>query len=153
MVMNISEPAHKYIGAVAGCWNIYGKVLAKEFSKSVKPVTHRLIVDTYAVQHPGNESQLTIQSVAVHLLGLFFILEKQFDVDTTNNLIKRALLQKDKFYWLNPPVTRGRITITDIYKSKTLEDHETQVRDWAKEVWSAWAEQHKAVNNWAENII
>ncbi len=153
LVMNISEPAHKYIGAVAGCWNIYGKVLGKEFGTNIQPVVQRRIVDAYAVQHPGNESPLTTQSVAVHLLGLYFIVEKQFDLDTTNNLIKRALLQKDKFYWLNPPQKRGKTTITDIYKSKTFEEHEKLVDEWAGEVWEAWSEHHQVIKNWAENII
>lgn len=58
---------HPYIGASAGCWSIYGEILAKEFGEYEYPSIHRLTVDAYCVQHPGTSSRKSIQSVAVHL--------------------------------------------------------------------------------------
>jgi hypothetical protein len=57
LVKNKPGKPHKYIGAVAGCWEIYGEILAKEYGEYGYPeLTHRLTVDTYAVQHPGTPS-------------------------------------------------------------------------------------------------
>lgn len=150
LVMDIKGPVHKYIGAVAGCWNIYGKVLAKEFGIYDYPAVHRLTVDAYSAQHPGNESVLTTQSVAVHLLGLFFTLEKNYNNDNTIRLVKRLLLNRDMFYWLEPPEHLGALTIADVYKTKNLNDHARIVKEWAQEVWQSWTPHHKTIIKWAE---
>ena len=41
VVPDIDGSTHPYIGASAGCWEIYGQVLAKEYRY---PPVHRLIV-------------------------------------------------------------------------------------------------------------
>ena len=62
MVDNIEGKPHNYIGAVQGCWNLYGIILAKEYLKyNALELTHRLTVDTYAVQHPGYPNRRSIQ--------------------------------------------------------------------------------------------
>lgn len=78
-VPNTDDPRHKYIGSSPGCCAIYCEVLAKEYSDYRFGRVHRLTVDTYAVQHPGKPERRSIQSVAVHLIGLHFSLELEFD--------------------------------------------------------------------------
>jgi hypothetical protein len=53
-----------------GCWQIYGEVLAREYSDAAFRSIHRLTVDSYAVQHPGQPTAQSIQSVCVHLKGM-----------------------------------------------------------------------------------
>lgn len=54
LVEDLAGKPHKYIGASQECWNLYGEVLAKEYGEYNYPqLTHRLTVDTYAIQHPG----------------------------------------------------------------------------------------------------
>ena len=152
LVMDIAGPVHKYIGAVAGCWNIYGKVLNREYGEYNYPDIHRLTVDAYSVQHPGNESHLTTQSVAVHLLGLYFSLVESLSGNSKLELIKMAMLQKEKFYWLTPPDFPGKLTIVDVYKTKNIQDHEKLVNLWAADVWNSWSEHHQVVKNWARDL-
>jgi len=64
LVKDIPGEPHKYIGASAGCWEIYGEIFAKEYSEYGYPETiHRLTVDTYAIQHPGKPSRSSVASV------------------------------------------------------------------------------------------
>ena len=63
-------PTHRYMESSPACWAAYGEVLAREYSDQAFYAVHRMSVDTYAVQHPGQPSPQTIQSVAVHLIRL-----------------------------------------------------------------------------------
>jgi hypothetical protein len=48
---------HEYIGATQGCWDLYCRILEKEYGEYNYPqFTHRLTVDTYAIQHPGQRT-------------------------------------------------------------------------------------------------
>jgi Family of unknown function (DUF5946) len=68
-------PTHRYIGASAACWDLYGKLLAGEPPMPVSPLSP-LLVDAYAAQHPGDDSPQATQSVAVHLVALTAVLDK-----------------------------------------------------------------------------
>ncbi|MEJ7711938.1 MAG: DUF5946 family protein [Pyrinomonadaceae bacterium] len=80
---------HKYIGASPGCWEIFGEVIAKEFSDMAYYSVHQLTVDTYAVHHPGTPSRQSIQSVTVHLVSLFGVLECGFNIEETTKIKQR----------------------------------------------------------------
>lgn len=71
-------PTHRYIGAAPACWVIYSNLLA-----GVPPLpdtnTAPLVVDAYAAQHPGESSPQATQSVAIHLVTLFAILDRGHD--------------------------------------------------------------------------
>ncbi len=53
----------------------YGVILQHEYSDPRLLPTHRLSVDTYAIQHPGDGSRRAIQSVGLHLARLMIQLE------------------------------------------------------------------------------
>ena len=78
LVPDVAGPTHPYIGASRGCWAIYGEVLAKEYGEYGYPPVHGLTVDAYAAQHPGTPSRQAIQSVAVHLIALYLVLERGY---------------------------------------------------------------------------
>ncbi len=73
-------PTHRYLESSPGCWASYGEVLAREYSDfPAYGALHRLTVDTYAVQHPGRPSPQCIQSVALHLMSLCLVLEREIE--------------------------------------------------------------------------
>lgn len=76
LVPDTEGPTHRYLGASPGCWAVYGEILEKEYSDYRYWRAHRFTVDAYAVQHPGESSPPAIQSVAVHLISLYLMLEK-----------------------------------------------------------------------------
>ena len=149
LVPDIDGATHKYIGAPAGCWAVFGEVLAKEFSDVAYFSVHQLTVDTYAVQHPGTPSRQSIQSVAVHLVSLFCQLGHGFDSTQVIEIMKRLSKRSEKFVWLEPPASLGEITILDVVKAKDAIEHKSVVREWASAVWQAWSPHHEVVQQWA----
>ncbi len=143
LVEDLAGKPHKYIGASQGCWNLYGEVLAKEYGEYNYPqLTHRLTVDTYAIQHPGEPNRQSIQSVNVHLISLYLILVKGYDGETATKKMGEILSKEPRFQWLEPPSPIGNITVADVLTATNQEEHEKKVREWAENVWNSWYSKH-----------
>lgn len=141
-------PTHPYIGASAGCWAVYGEVLAREYGEFAYPPIHRLTVDAYATQHPGTPSRRSIQSVAIHLISLHLVLERGLEARAATEAIGRAV-RRGGFVWLEPPASRGELAILDVRDAVDLPDHVRRVESWARSVWSAWSFHADRVRRWA----
>lgn len=148
-VPDIEGATHPYIGASAGCWNRYGEVLAREYGEFGYPECHRLTVDTYAVQHPGRPSRKSIQSVGVHLLSLHALLEEGLGAAAATARLRQALRSAHPFTWLAPPPFAGTMTVLDVARASSLDEHQRLVRQWAESVWIAWSIHHATVRAWA----
>jgi hypothetical protein len=146
----IEGPSHKYMLSSPGCWAIYGEILARDYSDFNYPPVHRLVVDAYAVQHPGKPMRQAIQSVVVHLIGLYLSLEKGMGAKQVTQAIGRATRFSDQFLWLAPPGNLGSITVADVVKTKTLEEYDRLGRAWARSAWEAWAGHHAQIRKWAQ---
>jgi hypothetical protein len=146
----IEGPTHKYLLSSPGCWALYGEVLARDYGEYDYPPVHRLVVDAYAVQHPGKPMRQAVQSVAVHLIGLYLSLEKGMEAKQVTQAIGRATQFSEKFVWLNPPGSMGSITVADVVKIKTLEEYDRLGRDWARSAWEAWAVHHAQIRKWSQ---
>ena len=143
LVKNIEGLPHKYIGAAQGCWDLYEQVLEKEYGEYNYPeLTHRLTVDTYAIQHPGQPIRQAIQSVNIHLISLFLILKKGLSGKLATKKMTEILSKDRQFEWLEPPIPNGRITVKAILAATDQEKHEKKVREWAEDVWSCWYSKH-----------
>ncbi len=141
-------PTHRYIGASPGCWAVFGEVLAKEYEEYNYPPVHRLTVDAYPAQHPGEESKQTIQSFAVHLIGLQLMLDLNYDAHLTTKTISKATQKSPDYHWLDPPSSLGGMTILDVYEAENLKDHTDRVHIWAHAVWRAWQPHHGQIRAW-----
>jgi uncharacterized protein DUF5946 len=75
-VPDIEGQTHRYLGASPGCWAIFGEITEKEYSDYHYGRVNQLTVDAYCVQRSGVPSPQTVQSVAVHLIGLHLQLER-----------------------------------------------------------------------------
>jgi hypothetical protein len=146
---DIDGPMHPYLGASPGCWVVYGEVLAREYGEYGYPSVHRLTVDTYSIQHPGTPSRRTIQSVAGHLVALHVVLERGFSSEKATQAIRQVLRHRQQFVWLDPPSSRGSMTILDVRNTTDLPEHEEAVKRWARSVWQAWSPHHETVRGWA----
>jgi hypothetical protein len=152
LVPDIDGPTHAYLDASPGCWDAYGQVLAREYGEYRYPAIHRVTVDAYAVQHPGVPAMQSraIQSVAVHLISLYLVLERGFPANVATEGMRRALQNRERFHWLAPPASLGEVTVVDVSRAKDLAEHEALVRRWARSAWEAWALHHETVRRWAE---
>ncbi len=147
---------HKYLGTVWGCWEVFGQALAKEYGAAFNNglgVTHRLTVDAYAVQHPGTPGRQTIQSMNVHLVSLYLLLEHGQGWREVMNAIRRSLRAASQFVWLEPPVPNGTMTVLDVAAARDMEEHQGLVRAWAEDVWQAWSGHQDHVREFARRNL
>jgi hypothetical protein len=148
LVPDVEGPTHRYMESTPGCWLVYGEVLAREYSDATFRSIHRLTVDSYAVQHPGQPTAQSIQSVGVHLMSLCLVVERGLDSAYATRVIGSAIRPKGRFIWFTPPRSLGEITVVDVAATSTAAEHTDRVRAWAESAWSAWAEHHEAVRSW-----
>lgn len=142
-------PTHRYIGASPGCWALFGEVLAREYSDFRFARTHRLTVDAYAAQHPGEPSPRSIQSVAVHLVGLHVTFDQGYSPEEATRALQHAATGKRDFVWLEPPASLGAVTILEVHAAPDPIEHAERVHRWARSVWDAWSAHHATVRRWA----
>lgn len=156
LVPDTEGPTHPYLGASAGCWGLYGEVLAREYCDFRYAKVHRLTVDAYAAQHPGRPDRRSAQSVSVHLVALHLVLEARFPLDQAtkalSGLVRSSKRLKRRFDWLEPPRNLGGLTVLDIHAAGDAQTHCDRVLDWARCVWRAWEPHHDRIQSLAKSL-
>lgn len=151
LVPEIESATHRYLAAAPGCWEVYGRVLAKEYSRRAYWAVHALTVDAYAVQHPGTPSAQTIQSAAVHLIGLCTILERGGSLEAGSRVKAIAKTRlKGEFEWLEPPNSAGGFTVMEVSAARDAAEHVDLVETWARSAWAAWSAHHDTIRAWLD---
>lgn len=148
-------PTHPYIGASAACWALFGTVLAREPERAHEGMAaaHRLTVDAYAVQHPGEPEPRSIRSVGLHLVALELALEEEVaPVHVTRLLAVAAGRIGDDLRWLEPPERRGALTVAHVADAPGPAEHVERAWAWARDVWVAWSVHHTTVRAWASQV-
>lgn len=151
-------PTHRYIGASAACWALYSALNVGEPPVAPTPYAS-LMVDAYAAQHYGVPSPQAIQSVAVHLLTLYGVLEEGLAVEQALWLRTRPLrdgktAKHSRFHWLTPPDFTGSLTVADIVQATTPAERAVVTQRYVESVWSIWAAQAQAtVAQWYERYV
>jgi hypothetical protein len=125
----------------AGCLKLFEEVIAREFSDYRYGKIHRLTVDAYSLQHPGRYMR-SGKSFAAHLTGIYAALESA-DAVAVNRKMRKWLNANPKIEKpVGIPRRRGKLTITFVHSAACADEHNERVREWAREVWSAWSEHH-----------
>jgi len=138
-------PTHKYMESSPGCWYTFGQVIAKEYENySALNAIHALTVDAYAVQHPGQPSMQSTQSVYAHLIRMYLIMEKGLNGKLAREKLILFVESKPLLTWLEPPDVVTGLTIADVFKTESSEDHIKCVTNWAKSLWEVWIEKYKS---------
>ena len=140
-------PVHRYMASSAACWHAYGVILQHEYSDPRLLPTHRLSVDTYAIQHPGDGSRRAIQSVGLHLARLMIQLESPLQPRQTNDVMLGLGRHKSTLPALMPP-DRYEVTVADIVAEAGGPHHAEAVCLWARSAWQAWAAHHWFIREW-----
>ena len=138
---------HRYMTASAACWAGYGELLAVQYAEPSRMGYHQLIVDAYAVQHPGGVLPQQVQSVGIHLMTLALFLEDGTD-PVMGTSLHRAMVARPVFHYLPPPVSCGELTYADVPLSGPADAARSAAYAWAGSVWSAWGEHHSTVHSW-----
>lgn len=119
-----------------------------------------LLIDAYAVQHPGKPSAQAIQSVAVHALVLHGVLERKMSPDQALWIRRRALREggvhkHERYRWLDPPDFSGSLTIVDVVKGTDPVERARTAADYIHAVWKEWAARHgETLSAWfVDNVL
>lgn len=141
--------AHPYMTCSPACWARYGELLAVQYSDPERMAFHQLVVDTYAVQHPGGDDPRAIRSVGIHLMTLFLFLERGTSPSLGTSLHRR-MVARPAFVQLQPPLSRGQITVVQVPLDGAPTVARRAAYDWAEDVWAAWAAHHSTVQDWVD---
>ncbi len=133
-----SGTTHKYMLSTPGCWSSYGDLLAREYQNPVLfGAVHRLTVDAYALQHPGDTNdRRAIQSVWVHYAALQLAFEHRRPLADIPPVMQK--LAGGSFPPLPAIPPQFAITHADVI-AEPLDNHAALVRDWAHCAYDAWS--------------
>lgn len=148
-------PTHPYMESAPGCWKLYGEVLARQHATGRDAsATNQIIVDTYAVQHPGRPGRKAIQSVNIHLISLYCQLEQGLAGPQAVELIRRTVeneATKKALVWLEPPDFTGTGNVAEVVRAEARQTYVAAVQRWGNSVWEAWKSKHfQTIRNLAQ---
>ncbi|MEP0521832.1 MAG: DUF5946 family protein [Hyphomicrobiales bacterium] len=149
----VEGPIHNYMDGSAACFELFNQILACEYSDPALLPTHRMTVDTYAVQHPGDAStRQQIQSVGLRLARLFLQLSSPMQPKETNNVMLDLGKHKHTLDQLEPP-KRFAITVADVAPFSGSARHSEKVREWANATWEEWGDHHAYIRIWTQKWL
>ena len=138
-------------GGRAGCQALMNAIQAKAYSDPAYGATFDLGFDAYCMQHPEKYG-VSAKSYAAHLTRLCCGVERGGDP-----AIYRAI---NRWLSTNPAIDkpellaeRGRMTTADVAAARGAAEHVRLVREWAAEVWRAYASQHALAHGWIEMAL
>ena len=143
----IDGAVHPYVGASSACWTRFAE-LGVTLPSGGTPL-RRLVTDAYMVQHPGVPERRAIQSVGLHLVALYLVLEGGLPPDRLSATLQRALERPPAWRWLEPPVPNGSSTVVDLEASIDAGRVAEAIEAYVRGVWASWAAHRSTVTQWA----
>ena len=135
-------PTHRYMTSSPACYAHFNALSAHEYSDAALMLVHRLTVDTFAIQHPGDQTtRQQIQSVGLHLARLGRQLQRKMGPAETNEVMLDLGKHKHTLVALTPPA-RFSMTVADVAPFAGTDRHAEKVRAWAEATWADWSAHH-----------
>jgi len=131
----------------AGCRETFERLVGRDFSDVRYFRMHRMLVDTYALQHPAQYGR-SAKSLAAHLVGLCWMVEGGGDPARGHDALRRWLDGARSLEHPEPPVRRGALTIGDLLGAQDPREHGAAVERWARSTWAAYAPLHALARAW-----
>lgn len=146
-VPDVQGPTHAYVPSSPGCWQVYNRMLEREYAEFGYPAIHRLTVDAYMAQHAdGMESdRRQRQSVAAHLCCLHLVHEKGVSLEAAGLALAEMVRQRPVWPLLTAPSRPASVTVVDVAGATTLAEHTRRVEGWARSVWESWTPSHGVI--------
>lgn len=146
----VDGPIHAYMTSTPACWAAFNTVMAREYSDPDLMTVHRLSVDAWAVQHPGDGSRRAIQSVGLHLARLMVQIDQGLEGRAANTAMLGFAARKVTLPEL-PARERYAVTVAEVAGAVKPQDHRAAVRRWAEATWADWSDQHDFIRRWARD--
>jgi hypothetical protein len=138
--------------ASPGCWRIYTELGAGGLPAGPRTA---LVVDAYAVTHPGEPGPQSTPSVWIHLLTLCFALERRWPIDQAVRLRRIGADAFAGWPWLDRPDVMGDVTAADVRQAIDEGDASeaaARVGRWVDGAWDAWSNHRTDVRARADDL-
>lgn len=134
-------------GGAAACQALFDELLAQSFTNLALMRVHRMVVDTYALQHPDRYCA-SVTSLAAHLTGLCWVLEYKGNRATGSDQLRRWLNSRPQIDKPPIPAFRGRITVDVLQGAADGARLGPDAERWARDTWDAYAPLHALAHQW-----
>jgi hypothetical protein len=106
------------------------------------------------VQHPGVPERRSVQSVGVHLVGLYLVLERGLWPAELSAALQRLLARPPAWRWLTPPDPNGPLTVASLETAAAVPGAvlDAAIEAYVRGVWAAWSPHRQQVARWAEPL-
>lgn len=135
-----------------GCHRIFEELLARDSSNPPDNRAHRMMVDTYCLQHPERYCRSS-KSLASHLVSLCSMIEADEDRATGADSVREWLEGRSPSEKTDLPSSRGELTIRHVHDTGTPEEHVKAVEQWARSTWEAYAPLHDQARSWLDEAM
>ena len=139
-------------GGTAGCQAIMDDLLARDFSNVAYFRVHRMMVDTYALQHPDRYC-VSPKSFAAHLTGLCFLFEHGGGRAVGTEPTRRWLDGPPRIRKPEVPSFRGSLTVAEVREAADPEAYARAVERWARATWEAYSALHSLARLWIQQAL
>jgi hypothetical protein len=145
---------HRYMTSSAACWSAFNSLSLLE-NGEFSP----LLVDAFAVHHPGTPSPQTVQSVAIHLMVLHGVMKRGFAPSQALWLRQRPgrpsqIAKHDRFHWLTPPELTQGMTVSDVIAAATPLERSAWLKQWVTKLYALWSAAYEAqIAAWFERYV
>jgi hypothetical protein len=138
-------------GGTEGCQALFDDESVREYGNVAFAGRRRLVVDTYALQHPERYCRSAI-SLAAHLTGVCVAVEHRAREEMLNDAVQRWLSRRPELDRPALPAERGPLTIADVLAAKDAVNHRAIVERWARGTWAAYADLQDTARAWVRQI-
>lgn len=134
-------------GGVEGCQRLFESIGLREYEDMRFGRYHRIVVDTYAMQHPDRYGR-SAKSFAAHLTGLCAWLDDEGESQSVNAAVQRWLSGPSPIERPALPTSYGRITIRELVDEMDPVRYGDALRRWAGSTWDAYATLQTTARSW-----
>ncbi|HVO80721.1 MAG TPA: DUF5946 family protein [Terriglobales bacterium] len=139
-------------GGMAGCQSLMDECLARDFSDIAYFRLHRLLVDTYSLQHPEHYCA-SAKRLAAHLTGLCWALEHDGNRAVGSEALLRWLTRSPPVEQPEFPRFRGTLTIASVHTVRDASRYAQAVELWARATWEAYAALQPLARRWIHQAL
>jgi hypothetical protein len=134
-----------------GCRALFDALTIRQWDLPVAYPVRRMMVDTYALQHP-DEFCVSAKSFAAHLTGLCAALEHA-DHPTVLRVLLAWLESRPALEKPALPTARGAVTIDVAVEAPDGERLVAAADRWARSTWEAYAALQPLARRWVDEAI
>jgi hypothetical protein len=139
------------VGGADSCQAMFDDESVREYGDVAFAGRRRLVVDTYALQHPDRYCK-SATSLAAHLTGVCVAIENRAREELLNDAVQRWLSRRPELTRPDVPANRGPLTIADVVAATSVNDHRAVVERWARGTWTAYLDLQPIARAWVQQV-